>query len=378
MSAHPLVALDIGSTKIACAIGLPHERAAGFELLGTGVITAPVTSEAWLSDPLLGGRLIEQALEATAVQADIDQALVAVSHPLLRSETVQVSVTLGDEPMTVRSNDLQRLQAAALDQVLGVDREPLVVERLGCSGNGFVRVRDPRGLTATRLVGSFHVVTMPMAARRAVVQAVESSGLEVARLMSTLPASFAGLGDAPLQHQRVLLLDLGGLSGQIGLFVEGVLQACRIIPSGGVSLALSLARDLHVTTEQAVTLSLEGSSSRRNEVRELIEAHYAQLQRAIEAILGGQPKPDAVVVTGRGALIDGFAEWAEGLIGVPVTWCRSPRTSAMKDLSRQVGLSAAIGLLELATSSAPAALLRSEHLFGRIIDRTRVLLTEYF
>ena len=35
MTVQPLVALDIGSTKVACAVALPHERSPGFELLGT-------------------------------------------------------------------------------------------------------------------------------------------------------------------------------------------------------------------------------------------------------------------------------------------------------------------------------------------------------
>jgi len=62
---------------------------------------------------------------------------------------------------------------------LGVDREALVVERLGCDGNGFQGVKDPKGLAATRLVGTFHMITIPISVRRTIIQAVESAGLEV-------------------------------------------------------------------------------------------------------------------------------------------------------------------------------------------------------
>ena len=191
MSTQPLVALDLGSTKVACAIGMPHEHASGFELVGTSLVPYPALAETWPGDLLMVSRTIEQALEATGVSGDFHRALVALSHPALVSERVRAAVTLGDEPVPVRAHDVTRLQSAALDQVLGVDREPLLVERLGCSGNGFEGVRDPRGLTATRLTGTFHLVTMPMALRRAVVQAVESAGLEIARLSSTLPAALA-------------------------------------------------------------------------------------------------------------------------------------------------------------------------------------------
>ena len=143
MRPQPLVALDVGSTKVSCAIGLPHEHMPGFELLGMSCVPYPVQSESWLADPLLVGRTIEQALEATAVSAECDRALVSIRHPLLQSEIVKASIALGDEPITIRTQDLERLEQSALAQGLSVDREALLVERLSCSGNGFDGVRDP-------------------------------------------------------------------------------------------------------------------------------------------------------------------------------------------------------------------------------------------
>ena len=169
MSLRPLIALDLGATKVACAIGLPHEQAAGFELMGTGLVPYPVTPESWLADPALVARTIEQALDATAVSADMDRALVSISPPSLVSEQARVTIPLADEPITIRQRDLNRLHNAALNQVLSIDRDTLLVERLACAGNGFDGVRDPRGLPATRLTGSFHIVTMPTAVRRAAV-----------------------------------------------------------------------------------------------------------------------------------------------------------------------------------------------------------------
>ncbi|MBI3330674.1 MAG: hypothetical protein HYZ96_01020 [Candidatus Omnitrophica bacterium] len=378
MPARPLIALDIGSTKVACAIGLPHEQAPGFELLGTGLVPYPALSEVWLGDPLLVSRTIEQALEATAVQAEMDRALVTASHPELASERVRVSVALGDEPVPVRAQDLERLHTSALHQVLGVDRDPLLVERLGCDGNGFAGVRDPRGLSATRLAGTVHVITVPTAARRTLIQAVESAGLEVSRITYTLPSALAGLADDGLRHQRVVVIDVGGLSTDLGLFVEGVLHAAAILPWGGVKLACAIANELKVTMEQALALSLEGAACRKPAVRALVGQHWGQLAPALEPLLRQGPRPDTVVVTGRGALLDGFAEWVERSTGVPTSVGRSARMAQAADLGRQVGVTAAIGLLELATQGDGRAALRSTHLFNRLIDRTRTILTEYF
>jgi len=374
----PLVALDIGSTKVACAIGLPHEHAPGFELLGTSLVPYPAVPDAWVGDPLMVGRAIEQALEATAVSTDVDRAIVAMTHPSLASEHVRTAVALGDEPVTVRTHDLDRLQQSALAQALGVDREPLLVERLGCAGNGFEGVRDPCGLSATRLLGDFHIVTMPTAARRALVQAVESAGLEVSRLLYALPLTLAIAADASQRHQRILAIDVGGLNTDVGLMVEGALRALEVVPWGGVTLASAIAKDLRVTMDQAAMWSLEGAACRKPGVPQVLERQWKLLQRAIDGVLKHQPQPDAVLLTGRAALIDGFAEWVEQATGVAASLCRSARTSELAELSRQVGLSTAIAALEAVTSSADDSLPRSPHLLNRLIHQTRTILTEYF
>ena len=375
----PLVALDIGSTKVACAIGLPHEQAPGFELLGSSLITYPLLAESWLSDPLMVGRTIEQALEATAVAGDFHRALVIMSHPLLASEQIRASVRIGDEPIAVRQQDLDRLTARALDQALSVDREPLVIERLHCSGNGFDAVRDPLGRPATRLMGSFHIVTMPMAARRAIVQAVESAGLEVMQLGFSLSAIAAALASEFSQRQRLLLVDIGGLNTDAGLFVDGQLWNAKTVRWGGLSFALEIARTLSTTVEQAVTMSLQGLTSRKPEVRQLLERELIPLQKAIEQLLKGEPLPDAVLATGRGALIDGLVEWLERTTTIKAELARTPRAQGIGDMARQIALTPVAGLLDLATRTPPRGpLTLSARFVDRLVNRTRLVLTEYF
>lgn len=373
----PIVALEIGSTKVACAIGLSRDHLPGVELLGSSVVAYPTLPEAWPSDPLMIGRTVEAALEATALTGDFSQAQVAIAHPALRSELVHVTMALADEPINVRLHDLERLRTCALNQALGVDREALVVERLGCSGNGFEGVRDPRGLPATHLRAAFHLVTMPLAVRRVVTQAVESAGLEIVRLTHTLPALLASLPDKALASRRLLLIDVGGLATDAGLFVDGLWQRAEFLPWGGLSCAMEIAKTLRVTLDQALTWSLEGLSSRKKEVSSLFRERWRLLKEAIDRLLTDQPLPAAVLINGRGGLVDGFVEWVERETGIPASLCRNPRANLSSDLSRQLSLGPVLGLLEAAALPAngvppPTSVL------NRLLYRTRTLLTEYF
>ncbi len=376
----PLLALDVGATKVACAIGRAHAVSGELELLGTSLVAYPTIPHGWLGDPLMVSQAIEQALEATGVQEACHRAVVAMRPPALTRERVQTAITLADEPITVRMHDLDRLKSHALDQMLGVDREPLLIERLACRGNGFEGIRDPRGLSATTLQGLFHVIAMPMAARRAVVQVVEAAGLDVAHLSSTLPAALAGAGEKVRMKARVLLIDVGGWMTDIGLFVEGILHDSEAVPCGGVRLAAAMATTLRVTMDEAMRLSREGVASKRPDVREMVTEHWENLQHALTLILKGHPLPDVAVVTGRGALTDGFVEWVERTTGIATVLGRSARLKKTGDLACQVGSSVAVGLLELLVGASERARprTRSPHLLNRLVDRTRAILVDYF
>jgi len=98
----------------------------------------------------------------------------------------------------------------------------------------------------------------------------------------------------------------------------------------------------------------------------------------LNEVLSDRPRPNAVFLSGRGSLLDGFAEWMERTTGVTVSMRRSNRTHQIGDLSRQLGLSSAIGLLEQTLRGSNLSGGRSARLFSRIIDRTKDILVEYF
>ncbi len=378
MNVHPIVVLDVGATKVACAIGLPNARTPGFELLGTSLVAFPTLNETQWPDPVELAGVIDQAIESTGVSAEISRAHVVFTHAQLQSERVQVSIALADEPMAVRTQDLERLQAAALHQALAVDREALLVEQLGCCGNGFEMVRDPRGLPATRLLGQFHILTMPLSVRRMLAQALEVCGLEMEDIAYSLRSAFAGVVDIGALRKRILVIDVGGLTTDIGLVVDGSLQAATVVGRGGTTLAHTIARNCQVTLEQALAWSLEGAACSKPEAAALIRGEWEKLEQPITRLLERQPKPDAAIVCGRAGLVDGFVEWLERTTCIPTTLGRHPRAHRFGELARQVGLSTALGRLELATASRTGSSQSNPRLLNRVLSRTKAVLAEYF
>ena len=375
MSSRSVAALDLGGSKVACVVARPSADGTGFDVLGAGVASHQHADAAWPGDPAVLAEAIERALEQAAAGAMPDLALVSLTHPGLLHTRVTVQIDLADEPIMVRSRDLKRIGAQAISQALPLDRDTLLLEPLGYSGNGFESVRDPRGLAATRLIGIFQLISMPLSVRRAVVQALELVGLEPDRIVYNLQAVAAVSDPMPA---RTLLVDIGGCSTDVAVCEHGCLSKTASVPWGGMMLVEQIARVCRITMDQALTISLEGLGSPKAEVRRIVAAQLGALKQALEEILRDEPAPELVVVTGRGALIDGVVEWIKTATQVTAVVGRSPRTKHVGDLGRQLALTPAFGLLEMAYHNSSEPLTGPRRLVESFIGRTRQVLVEYF
>ena len=375
----PLLAIDFGATKVACVVAERRGPLHGGEVLGAGTAAYPLGTAAWPGEPARIGPVLERALQDTRVTLLPARATVTLSHPEIGHQETAAYIDLADEPVMVKQRDVERLQAQAVSQVLSLDREVLWLQPLGYAGNGFDAVLDPRGLAATRLQGRFHVVTIPVALRQAVVQGCESVGLEVERFVYSLQAAANACLDGGSRSSGArLVMDLGGRSSELGLFEGGRLTAALTVPWGLHALVQDVAATCRLTSEQALAMCVEGLSSLKPAVRELAERHLQHLREGLSRLLSRRPLPEAAIVTGRGALVDGVVEWVEAATQVPATLGRSPRASRWGELSRQVALTPALGVIELVWAAQAGAVLSAAPQDLSLLGRAKSLLMEYF
>lgn len=375
----PVLVIDVGSTKAACVVGQAH--AVDLEVLGWGLRPYPAVSTTWPCDVAMAARAVEQALDDTRVTPIPDRAIVVLSHPALSHARVAAQVDLADEPIAVRHRDLVRLKTQALSQALGIDRDALCLETLGYAGNGFEGAHDPRGLIASRLSGTFQLVGMPLAVRRMVTQVLDAAGLEVERFVYSPQAVAAACLDEALRPKRILLVDIGGCGTEVAVIEQSRLVRSGSMAWGGMTVAEQVAKRCRMTLDCAVAESLEGLSSPNSSVKQVIKRQVDVLQQRLHEFLKDGPLPHALILTGRGALMDGLVEYLGQMLELKAILGRSRRAQRTGDLATQVGLTPALGALELACRPMPAEARSrpaSSRLVDRLLDRTKTLLTEYF
>ncbi|MBI4354410.1 MAG: hypothetical protein HY595_04160, partial [Candidatus Omnitrophica bacterium] len=299
MRRQPFLVIDISSKGIAWAIGQPtvQPKPSPFELLGWG--TVDTETPQW--DPAGLAHAIERVLKGVTLTSLPDRASVCLSHPALSHHRVTTQVDLADEPIMIRERDLERLRSLSVTQAMPIDHELLALEPLGYAGNGFSGVTDPRGLTATRVRGTFHLITVPLALRRALGQALESLGIELEGLTYRPKALVAGgvLGEG--RQQRSLLVDGDGIVWDLALVDQG-----RIV--------------------EGTTLRWDVKDTEMGDTKQILDNWF----------VSPNCPPSRAVITGRIALVDGMVERLEQATGVSAVLGRSPWAQSLGDLSRQV------------------------------------------
>ncbi|MBI3312078.1 MAG: hypothetical protein HYZ88_00940, partial [Candidatus Omnitrophica bacterium] len=305
MRSHPVLAIDLGSSKVACLV--EHDG----EILNTGLANYPMETAAGFCEPSLIARTIELALDDARLSQLPGRALVALTHPAFSHTTVSTQIAVADEPATIRSRELQRLHAQAVGQALALDQDVLLLEALGYTGNGFEGVKNPRGLVATRMNGTFQLIAMPLATQRAATQALDIVGLEVDRFVYGLKAAAASClsSGTTSREAKCLVIDIGGRCTDAAIVDQGSLVRTRSMAWGGLTIAEAVAQQCRLTLEQALTASLEGLTSPKPEIRQAVEHQLSVLHQHIQPLVNGQPLPRSAIVTGRGALMDGVVEW---------------------------------------------------------------------
>ena len=293
---------------------------------------------------------IKKAVEAAEDAADrpIDNAYVGVGGPHLKGVDSRGSLLLGKSAQTSRAvtpDDRRRVFEAAQAIPLPADRKVIYAEAqeyLLDSQNG---IRNPVGMTGSRLEVNIHLVTASTAAHENIVTAVNRAGIVV---NETIYEAMAASEACLTQDERelgVALVDIGGGNSNLIIYHEGSVRHTSAIPIGGDHFTNDIAVGLRTPIPEAEKMKLawgdldhSRESSEPFEVasvgeqpsrlvtnsmlraiiepraQEFVELVAAELERSgFHQQLGA-----GIVLTGGGGKLGGLSTMAERAFGLPV------------------------------------------------------------
>lgn len=336
------VGIDIGTSSIRCVVS--HLDGEGGTPTVVGVGTSPNSGMRKGSVANLQGPA--SAIDAALGEAErmsgyqVDYATVSINGSHILSVKTDGMIAVGAMDHSITRDDLLRIEDVATVGKIPANREILEVVPHTYRLDGQDNIKDPLGMTGTRLEIRANVVSALAPHLHNLQKSTEMAKVEARTIVpSVLAGSKAVLKEQQLEN-GVAVIDLGASTTGVAVFEEGDLQYVGVVPIGGASitndLAIGLKTDPEVAEKVKVThavatgrSSSEGISVKdgdethsftTTDIDEIVEARLEEIFEAVEAELkkagrAGQ-LPSGVVLIGGGANMKKITEFAKEKLGL--------------------------------------------------------------
>jgi len=249
------VGLDLGSTKTCVLICRPGEGGK-LQVAGFGV----AESKGWRKSVIVNLDLtvvaLKKAVEAAEAAAGVSiaSAYVGVAGTHIKGLTSRGAVALSKTASgtaAVTPEDIVKVLQAARAVTLPPDREIVYLEPQDYVLDAHEGIRNPVGMSGSRLEANVHLITGSTTALRNVVTAANLVGIKV---LDTVYEPFAAAAACLTADERELgaaLVDIGGGATDLIVYVEGSVRHTASIPVGGEHFTNDIAVGLRTTIPDA-------------------------------------------------------------------------------------------------------------------------------
>ncbi len=338
--------LDIGTTKICVIVAELTEN--GVEIIGCGISPSQGLKKGVVVNIDVTVESIKQAVEAAEAMAGValDSAFVGIAGGHIKGINSRGVIAISGKSQEITQTDVDRVIEAAKAITLPADRRVIHVIPQEFIIDDQGGVKEPVGMSGSRLEAEIHIVTGAVASAENIIKCATRAGLEVRDIVLQPLASSEATLTADEKELGVILIDIGGGTSDIAVFVDGSIRHTAVLPLGGDHLIHDIAIGLRtppqcaeeikhkygcalaslVEGEETVEVpSVGGRKPRllsRQMLCEIVQPRMEEIftHAVLEVKRAGlmQQIGAGVVVTGGSSAMAGVPELAEQIFDLPV------------------------------------------------------------
>lgn len=249
--------IDVGSSKIATLIASVDESGK-ISLIGVSSTPSKGVKKTQVVDIDEAVGAITESVEASERMAgySISSAFVSLGGPQIESVNQHAVVAVSEPEEEIKESDIRRVNDAARAIPLPSSREILYVIPRTFTVDGQEGIKDPIGMTGVRLETETHIITGSTTSMRNLVKCVSQVGIEVSELVfSGIASALSVLSDTE-KELGVVLVDIGGETTDVVIFIDGSVAYSSVIPIGARHITSDMAVGLRVSLESAEKIKL--------------------------------------------------------------------------------------------------------------------------
>jgi len=340
-----LAGLDVGTSKV-CVLVAEAASDGSIGLLGHGLVPCTGLRKGVVVNIEATVEAIRAAVEEAEKSsgARIGAAVVGVAGAHIRGLNSHGIVAVrGGE---VSGRDVERVIDAARAVAIPLDRQVLHILPQQFAVDDQEGVRNPVGMAGVRLEARIHIVTAAQSYGQNLNKCCERAGVTPAELMFE-PLASADAALFPEERELgVALIDIGGGTTDVIVFLNGAVMHTAVLPIGGnhltsdvaaglrtplsdaehLKISHGVATNLVVGREEMVQVPGVGGREPRVIARKLLgeiieprmEEIFAMAQRELMRSGANDSLASGVVLVGGTSLLEGTQELAERIFNLPV------------------------------------------------------------
>lgn len=245
--------IDIGSSKITCLITVPSQDNSKINVVGVATVPSRGVRKGQIVNIEECVSAITDCVESAERMAGVgmDTAYVSISGEHVQSQNSHGLVAIRETEQEITPDDVFRVIEAARAVSLPTSREIIHVlpsEFIVDSQKG---IKDPTGMSGIRLETEAHLITGLSPAIKNVTRCVSELGINVSGLVFTGLASAEAVLTDTDKELGVVLVDIGGGTTSVCVFLEGSCVYSSVIPVGAKKISDDLAIGLQISVDSA-------------------------------------------------------------------------------------------------------------------------------
>ena len=373
------VGLDIGTTEVRAVVAHVDATTGVPTIVGVG--TSPNTGMRKGVVVTLNGpaQAIDNALEEAERMSghQVNETAVSINGTHILSTSADGMIAVGAADHAVTPDDVMRLEEVATVGKVPPNREIIEVIPHSYRLDGQDNIKDPVGMTGTRLEIDAHVVSVLEPHLVNLQKTTELAKVHPTSIVTSGVAAARAVLSEQQTENGVALIDIGGATTNIAIYDEGDLRYTAILPYGGVNITNDLAIGLKTDPEVAeqvkikhavavprveaedISIKHEGDiltfSSR--DIDDIVEARLEEVFEEIQKVLkkaGYAGKlPSGVVLTGGSARLKGIIEYAKQSLGVAARLGKASGFGGVAEHAEEPQFAVAVGLMLLDSEGVP-------------------------
>jgi cell division protein FtsA len=258
-----IAGIDVGSSKV-CTIIASQTAEGSLSIIGVSTVASKGIKKGVVVDIDQAVEAIAESLEGAERMAGYTaaSAFITVNGNHIASLNSHGVVAISSPEGEISQNDIQRVTEAARAISMPSSREIIHVVPKNFIVDTQEGVHDPTNMSGVRLEVETHIISGAAMTMRNLVRCVQQVGVDVEELVfAGLAAAESTLSDTE-KELGVVLLDIGGGTTNMALFLDGAIAYSAVLPVGGKNITNDIAIGLRVSLEDAEKIKLYISHQR--------------------------------------------------------------------------------------------------------------------